>query len=186
MGHRHSHDHGDEGHHDDHDHAGRDSEGHGHIHGVVDPSIGSTAGIHWHMNVGNWIEYIARDELRQVIPWVRVVDPQGQVTEYMSTEAPLSPEQLAAAPIRRMDCVDCHNPVDAPGGVDLTGGKTDFFNVSYDVLARENQVVSTCRNYSVKLCRSQRSCSDRGCKPDEKECKITNLNDIEEFIQKAY
>ncbi len=36
-------------------------------------------------------------------------------------------------------CVDCHNPVDSPGGVDLTGGKTDFFNVSYDVLARENQ-----------------------------------------------
>jgi len=36
-------------------------------------------------------------------------------------------------------CVECHNPIDAPKGIDLTGGKTDFFNVSYDVLARENQ-----------------------------------------------
>ena len=36
-------------------------------------------------------------------------------------------------------CIDCHNPVDAPKKIDLTGGKTDFFNVSYDVLARENQ-----------------------------------------------
>ena len=34
---------------------------------------------------------------------------------------------------------ECHNPLDAPRGIDLTGGKTDFFNVSYDVLARENQ-----------------------------------------------
>jgi hypothetical protein len=36
-------------------------------------------------------------------------------------------------------CVQCHNAVDAPKRIDLTGGKTDFFNVSYDVLARENQ-----------------------------------------------
>ncbi|MDP3542194.1 MAG: hypothetical protein Q8T11_06940 [Elusimicrobiota bacterium] len=50
---------------------------------------------------------------------------------------------------------------------------------------RENQVVSTCRSYSKKLCRSQRSCSYDGCKPDEEGCKITNLDDIEEFIQTA-
>ena len=29
--------------------------------------------------------------------------------------------------------------IDPPNRIDLTGGKTDFFNVSYDVLARENQ-----------------------------------------------
>ena len=33
-------------------------------------------------------------------------------------------------------CVECHNERDQPGGVDLSGDKTDFFNVSYDVLAR--------------------------------------------------
>ncbi len=42
-------------------------------------------------------------------------------------------------PVLDRYCVECHNGVDPPGRVDLTGGKTDFFNVSYDVLARENQ-----------------------------------------------
>ncbi len=42
-------------------------------------------------------------------------------------------------PVLDKYCIDCHNPVDAPKKIDLTGGKTDYFNVSYDVLARENQ-----------------------------------------------
>ncbi len=42
-------------------------------------------------------------------------------------------------PVLDRHCVECHHPTDAPGKVDLTGGKTDFFNVSYEVLARENQ-----------------------------------------------
>ena len=42
-------------------------------------------------------------------------------------------------PVLNQHCAGCHNPIDAPKGIDLTGGKTDFFNVSYDVLARENQ-----------------------------------------------
>lgn len=42
-------------------------------------------------------------------------------------------------PVFDRHCVECHHPTDAPGKVDLTGGKTDFFNVSYEVLAREKQ-----------------------------------------------
>ena len=42
-------------------------------------------------------------------------------------------------PVLDRYCVECHGPVDPPRGTDLSGGKTDFFNVSYDVLARENQ-----------------------------------------------
>jgi hypothetical protein len=42
-------------------------------------------------------------------------------------------------PVLDRYCVECHGAVEPDGGVDLTGGKTDFFNVSYDVLARENQ-----------------------------------------------
>jgi len=33
-------------------------------------------------------------------------------------------------------CIACHNEREQPGGVDLTGDMTDFFNVSYDVLCR--------------------------------------------------
>lgn len=42
-------------------------------------------------------------------------------------------------PVLDQHCVKCHNPLDAPQRIDLTGGKTDFFNVSYECLARENQ-----------------------------------------------
>ena len=42
-------------------------------------------------------------------------------------------------PVLDRYCVECHDAVEPDGCVDLTGGKTDFFNVSYEVLARENQ-----------------------------------------------
>jgi hypothetical protein len=42
-------------------------------------------------------------------------------------------------PVLDTYCVSCHHPIDAPKGIDLTGDKTDYFSVSYDVLARENQ-----------------------------------------------
>jgi len=42
MSHSHSHSHGDHGDHDDHGHGRRGYQGHGHSHGVVDPSIAST------------------------------------------------------------------------------------------------------------------------------------------------
>ena len=77
--------------------------------GGGDPKVGAAGGIHWHMNISKEITYIAADAQREVIPWVRTTDVDGQVTEYMSTEQPLSPTQLAKAEVRRMDCVDCHN-----------------------------------------------------------------------------
>ncbi|HEX9780532.1 MAG TPA: NapC/NirT family cytochrome c [bacterium] len=77
--------------------------------GGGDPSVGATTGIHWHMNISKEISYIAADEEREQIPWVRVVSHDGAVREYMSTERPLSPQEIAAGEVRRMDCVDCHN-----------------------------------------------------------------------------
>ncbi|MBI2437600.1 MAG: NapC/NirT family cytochrome c [Lentisphaerae bacterium] len=74
--------------------------------GGSDLTRGPVGGIHWHMNVGNWIEYIARDELRQVIPWVRVVDQQLVVTEFQTPDFKREPGKDI---IRRMDCMDCHN-----------------------------------------------------------------------------
>lgn len=77
--------------------------------GGGDSKVGATSGIHWHMNIKNDIYYRAADQKREEIPWIRVVDPQGHVTEYMTTEQPLTPAQIAKLPLRRMDCVDCHN-----------------------------------------------------------------------------
>ncbi len=70
---------------------------------------GLSEGIHWHMNIANKIWYIAADEKRQVIPWVRIQDMHGRVTEYESTDHPLTPEQRTQGEMRRMDCIDCHN-----------------------------------------------------------------------------
>jgi len=77
--------------------------------GGGDPMTGAPAGIHWHMNIANEITYIATDEQRQVIPYIHVKDLQGRVTEYAAKDSPLSKEEIAKRPKRRMDCVDCHN-----------------------------------------------------------------------------
>jgi hypothetical protein len=69
--------------------------------------LGVAQGIHWHMNVANEVEYIATDDKRQVIPWVRVKDRFGNVREYVAEG--VTPEQLARGERRRMDCMDCHN-----------------------------------------------------------------------------
>jgi hypothetical protein len=69
--------------------------------------LGIATGIHWHMNVANEIEYIATDDKRQVIPYVRLKDRFGNVREY--TAEGVTPDQLAKGERRRMDCMDCHN-----------------------------------------------------------------------------
>src|SRR5215210_1050189 len=41
------------------------------------PSTGQASGIHWHMNLANEITYISTDTQRQIIPWIRVKDSEG-------------------------------------------------------------------------------------------------------------
>ena len=72
-------------------------------------TTGLTGGIHWHMNLANEVTYIATDRQRQEIPWVRIKDGSGRVTEYLAEGSKLTPAQLATMPVRRMDCVDCHS-----------------------------------------------------------------------------
>jgi hypothetical protein len=88
-----------------------------HVGGGSD-SLGVGAGIHWHMNVANTIEYIATDDKRQVIPWVRLTDRSGAVREFVVEG--VTPEELARGERRTLDCVDCHNrpshPFDATAG----------------------------------------------------------------------
>ena len=39
-------------------------------------------------------------------------------------------------PVLDQHCVECHSGIESPSGVDLAGDQTDFFNVSYETLAR--------------------------------------------------
>ena len=71
----------------------------------------SATGIHWHVSALNQIEYIATDEKRQVIPYVRLDDGKGNVTEFRTdgfTDAQVA-EARAAGRVRKLDCIDCHN-----------------------------------------------------------------------------
>jgi nitrate/TMAO reductase-like tetraheme cytochrome c subunit len=78
--------------------------------GGGDPSTGQgTGGIHWHMNISNKMTYFATDEQRQVIPWVRMEDSKGNVTEFLAKDNPPTQDQIGKADKRRMDCIDCHN-----------------------------------------------------------------------------
>jgi hypothetical protein len=56
------------------------------------------------------VEYIATDEKRLSIPWVRYTNTEtGAVKEFMSENEPLAPEDRSKYEIRTMDCMDCHN-----------------------------------------------------------------------------
>ncbi len=74
--------------------------------GGGDPTHGPETGIHWHMNVLNKVQYLATDDKRQKIPWVRIIDNQGVVTEFRKAGFTNAIPEDA---IRTMDCMDCHN-----------------------------------------------------------------------------
>jgi hypothetical protein len=78
------------------------------IGGEEETSIMKGSGIHYHM-LSSTVEYMARDEGRQEIAWVRVERPDKSVTEYQNSEVPLNDEKKENLEIRTMDCLDCHN-----------------------------------------------------------------------------
>ncbi|MGD2177103.1 MAG: NapC/NirT family cytochrome c [Anaerolineae bacterium] len=69
-------------------------------------------GIHWH--IANQVEFIATDEHKQEISWVRAARPDGSTVEYNDITDPLSAEEIAIANRETMDCADCHNQIGHP------------------------------------------------------------------------
>ena len=58
------------------------------------------------------MEYVATDEERKTIPYIKVTDASGQVREY---RAPDTTDQMISNGSRHtMDCIDCHNTVGHP------------------------------------------------------------------------
>jgi hypothetical protein len=77
-----------------------------HIGGPI-AGTGGGSGIHWHMNRANRIEFVALDEHREQIPYVRVSLPDGTVREYLA--GGVTAADLEGRPRWRMGCRDCHN-----------------------------------------------------------------------------
>ncbi|MFC2076426.1 cytochrome c3 family protein [candidate division KSB1 bacterium] len=74
------------------------------------PMAGQGTGIHWHMNILNKVEYIATDEKRFSIPWIKTTDLRtNESVVYQSTVEPLAEDELEKHQTRGMDCMDCHN-----------------------------------------------------------------------------
>jgi hypothetical protein len=67
------------------------------------------SGIHYHMLIASTVEYIATDERRQNIAWVRVNRADGSVSEFENVGMPLTDAERAELEVRTMDCMDCHN-----------------------------------------------------------------------------
>lgn len=66
-------------------------------------------GIHWHIENEVW--YLATDRLEQNIPYVRVVEDDGTVTEYYDIASDITPEDVAGQFLERVDCITCHNRI---------------------------------------------------------------------------
>lgn len=66
-------------------------------------------GIHWHIQ--NPIYYLPADPEEQEIPYVKVVNDDGTVNEYVDIEAGLDPASVDPAKLKEMDCITCHNRI---------------------------------------------------------------------------
>ena len=68
--------------------------------------------IHWHADPATRVEYVATDETKETIPYVKVTRSNGEVREFFTADA--DQRTTRAATRRTMDCVDCHNTVGHP------------------------------------------------------------------------
>lgn len=60
---------------------------------------------HWHARPDVVVEYVATDNTLATIPYVKVTEG-GRTTEYFAENVTAPP---TGQPVRRMDCLDCHN-----------------------------------------------------------------------------
>ena len=77
-----------------------------HVGGAVS-GTGSGTGIHWHMNRSNVVEYLAEDEQLEKVIYVKRTASDGAVREYFAEG--VTADAVAGKPLRRMQCIDCHN-----------------------------------------------------------------------------
>ncbi len=78
--------------------------------GAPHSALGLVEGIHWHINPHVKVEYIAADESREKIPWVKYTNLEtGEEKIYQDQDNPLDEAQMDTLEVRTMDCIDCHN-----------------------------------------------------------------------------
>jgi NapC/NirT cytochrome c family, N-terminal region/Planctomycete cytochrome C len=71
--------------------------------------LGLGKGIHWHIE--NPVYFLATDPEEQVIPFVRVLNDDGTVTDYLEVGSDIDPATVRAGDLKEMDCITCHNRI---------------------------------------------------------------------------
>jgi nitrate/TMAO reductase-like tetraheme cytochrome c subunit len=66
-------------------------------------------GIHWH--IVNKVYYLPLDQEEQQIPYVKVIEDNGTITEYVDIGANFDPQTVNPKNLKEMDCITCHNRV---------------------------------------------------------------------------
>jgi nitrate/TMAO reductase-like tetraheme cytochrome c subunit len=71
--------------------------------------LGLGRGIHWHIE--NKVDFLPLDKREQEIPYVRVVEDDGTITEYIDIESGIDPDTIDPEELVEMDCITCHNRI---------------------------------------------------------------------------
>lgn len=66
-------------------------------------------GIHWHIE--NRVLYYSTDNNDQTIPYIRVYNDDGSISEYVDVTSGINPADIDEKKLKQMDCITCHNRV---------------------------------------------------------------------------
>ncbi len=132
---------------------------------VLQMHIGDAASsgraIHRHVDPSIRIEYIATDETRQTIPYVKLTDAKGQVKEFMAEGAT---EEMVRTGVRQtMDCIDCHNTVGHP--ISPTPERAVDQAIAAGLISRQ---LPNVRREGVKLLTAEYPTQDEGVRAIER------------------
>lgn len=134
---------------------------------VGGPGRKTSAGraIHWHADPDVRIEFVATDADRQTIPYVRVVNRNGQVKEYKAAEG-ATDELIARGERRVMDCIDCHN---TPGHrISPTAEQAVDAAIAAGDVSRQLPFI---RREGVRVVKAEYPTQERGLEAIEKELR---------------
>ncbi len=77
--------------------------------GASHSALGLSEGIHWHINPNTKIEYMATDEKRQTVPWVKYTNLEtGKVKIFRDEDNMFEDNMFDSLETHVMDCMDCH------------------------------------------------------------------------------
>ena len=66
-------------------------------------------GIHWHIE--NQVQFLSTDKLDQDIPYIRVVNDDGTINEFVDVEADFNLSSVNEEDLKTIDCISCHNRI---------------------------------------------------------------------------